>query len=162
MAEPAMATVVESRRNESKDEAQARKRNEQRHRTSAVASRGLRVPRVPLVEQVASRATCEGPFSVLHACRASQSRVRVMTRHGKGVRGVCTGVVVAFDKHLNLLLRDVEEDYTVRIRSKDDGHARPRLEHRRRTLVQAMLFGHAVVSVSVPTTTSEGTREDRT
>lgn len=150
MEGPAEAVVVDAKKEETKEEARDRKRKEQKARTGAVASRWLRTPKVPLVDQVASRAPKEGPFSILHACRASQMRVRVMTRHGRGIRGVCTGVVVAFDKHLNLLLRDVEEDYTVRLRHPDATHTRPRLEHRRRTLEQAMLFGHAIVSVSLP------------
>ncbi len=35
--------------------------------------------------------------------------MRVLTRHCAGVRGVCTGRLIAFDHHMNLVLRDVEE-----------------------------------------------------
>lgn len=44
---------------------------------------------------------------------ASQQRIYVVTRHASGVRGRAVGTLVAFDKYLNLLLKDVEETYTV-------------------------------------------------
>lgn len=37
--------------------------------------------------------------------------MRVWIRHCVGVRGVCEGVPVAFDRHMNLVLRDVVERY---------------------------------------------------
>lgn len=33
-------------------------------------------------------------------------------RHCTGVRGVCEGVVVVYDRHMNLVLREVKECYT--------------------------------------------------
>ena len=37
--------------------------------------------------------------------------MRVWIRHCVGVRGVCDGVPVAFDRHMNIVLRDVTERY---------------------------------------------------
>ena len=42
-------------------------------------------------------------FSVLQHCHGNQERVRVWIRHCAGVRGVCEGVLLAFDKHFNLV-----------------------------------------------------------
>jgi hypothetical protein len=45
----------------------------------------------------------EGPLSTLHRCIGK--RVRVVTRHARGVRGTCEGHLAAFDKYMNLVLR---------------------------------------------------------
>ena len=58
----------------------------------------------------------EGPLLLLKACYQQRSRVRVVTRHAHGVRGASEGTLVAFDRYLNLVLRDVEEQYTVLLR----------------------------------------------
>lgn len=58
-------------------------------------------------------AAAVGPLAVLAKWHASQQRIYVVTRHASGVRGRAVGTLVAFDKYLNLLLRDVEETYTV-------------------------------------------------
>jgi small nuclear ribonucleoprotein (snRNP)-like protein len=54
-----------------------------------------------------------GPMSRLREWAAAGCRVRVVTRHAAGVRGAAEGTLVAYDKYMNLLLRDVREAYTV-------------------------------------------------
>ena len=44
-------------------------------------------------------------------CHRDGITVRVWIRHCVGVRGVCEGVPVAFDRHMNLVLCDVVEQY---------------------------------------------------
>lgn len=53
-----------------------------------------------------------GPLSVLSKCVEKRSRVKVVTRKRDGIRGSCTGIIVAFDKHWNLALIDVDETYS--------------------------------------------------
>jgi small nuclear ribonucleoprotein (snRNP)-like protein len=54
-----------------------------------------------------------GPLAVLATWHAAQQRIYVVTRHASGVRGRAVGTLVGYDKYLNLLLKDVEETYTV-------------------------------------------------
>lgn len=59
-----------------------------------------------------------GPLAVLAKWHAAGQRIYVVTRHASGVRGRAVGTLVAFDKYMNLLLRDVEETYTVIVKVK--------------------------------------------
>ena len=52
-----------------------------------------------------------GPLELLRFCRRDGAAVRVVIRHCVGVRGVCDGVPVAFDRHMNIVLRNVTEWY---------------------------------------------------
>jgi small nuclear ribonucleoprotein (snRNP)-like protein len=98
----------------------------------------------------------EGPLSLLHTWYSQRSSVRVVTRHSRGVRGVAIGTLVAFDKHTNLVLKDVEEQYTVLLPVlKDGGRRGRRQERRQRRLKQVLICGSSVVLVSRFTTTRE-------
>lgn len=55
-----------------------------------------------------------GPMSVLRECCETGARVKVWTRGPAAVRGVITGFIAAFDKHWNLALTDVDEQFTRR------------------------------------------------
>ncbi|XP_061644012.1 U7 snRNA-associated Sm-like protein LSm11 isoform X2 [Phyllopteryx taeniolatus] len=55
---------------------------------------------------------CKGsPLGELHKCVEQRIRVKVHIRTFKGLRGVCSGFVVAFDKFWNLAMVDVDETY---------------------------------------------------
>jgi len=56
----------------------------------------------------------KGPLSVLYKAFTQRQRVRVVIRYVDGIRGTLTGYLTAFDKHMNLLMRDVDENYTPR------------------------------------------------
>lgn len=58
-----------------------------------------------------------GPFSLLKECFEAKVKVSVQIRRLKGLRCVCTGYLKAFDKHMNMVLADVDEVTLVR----DDG-----------------------------------------
>ena len=55
-----------------------------------------------------------GPMSVLKRCMEEGERVKVWTRGVLGIRGVTTGFLAAFDKHWNMALTDVDEQFTRR------------------------------------------------
>ena len=54
----------------------------------------------------------EGPFSILYDAMSRRKRVRVLTRYAVGIRGTLTGHLLAFDKHYNMILKDVDEVYS--------------------------------------------------
>ncbi|KAI2656888.1 U7 snRNA-associated Sm LSm11 [Labeo rohita] len=51
------------------------------------------------------------PLGQLNRCVQEKIRVKVHIRTFKGLRGVCSGFVVAFDKFWNLAMVDVDETY---------------------------------------------------
>ncbi|XP_073677312.1 U7 snRNA-associated Sm-like protein LSm11 [Garra rufa] len=51
------------------------------------------------------------PLGQLNKCVQEKIRVKVHIRTFKGLRGVCSGFVVAFDKFWNLAMVDVDETY---------------------------------------------------
>lgn len=119
-----------------------------------------------------------GPLLLLRQSYDSGKRVRVVTRHARGVRGTATGVLKAFDKHMNLVLQDVQESYTVRLKIQrrklvprqvardaslegmDPSEGGPdyelveqsrsafKLDHRHRNLRQIFVRGNNIVMVS--------------
>merc|ERR1719166_778175 len=55
-----------------------------------------------------------GPLAVLRDCARAGTRVKVWTRGPANIRGFLSGFLVAFDKHWNLALTDVDEQFTRR------------------------------------------------
>ncbi|KAL8593280.1 hypothetical protein ACOMHN_009933 [Nucella lapillus] len=53
----------------------------------------------------------QGPLSILRRSVQEKMKVRVWTRSVRNIRGISTGYVVAFDKHMNLAMMDVDEVY---------------------------------------------------
>ncbi|CAK9202709.1 unnamed protein product [Sphagnum troendelagicum] len=56
----------------------------------------------------------DGPLGLLVECYEKRGRVLVWTRHAHGIRGTLVGFLLAVDKHFNMVLQDVDEQYTVR------------------------------------------------
>ncbi|XP_040201008.1 U7 snRNA-associated Sm-like protein LSm11 isoform X1 [Rana temporaria] len=52
-----------------------------------------------------------GPLGMLYRCVQERLKVNVHIRTFKGLRGVCSGFVVAFDKFWNMAMVDVDETY---------------------------------------------------
>ena len=53
-----------------------------------------------------------GPLTRLQCFR--KRRVRIVIRYVNAIRGELYGILVAFDKHMNMILRDAEEIYSMR------------------------------------------------
>lgn len=58
----------------------------------------------------------QGPLGLLVRCYEERARIQVWTRHTHGIRGTMVGFVRALDKHFNMVLHDVDEQYSVRRR----------------------------------------------
>mmetsp|Transcript_32694 Transcript_32694/g.79445 ORF Transcript_32694/g.79445 Transcript_32694/m.79445 type:complete len:508 (+) Transcript_32694:64-1587(+) len=56
--------------------------------------------------------TGEGPFSTLF--RMQNKRITVVIRYFNSIRGTMTGTLVAFDKHFNMIMKNVDEVYSPR------------------------------------------------
>uniref|UniRef100_A0AAV1TPP4 Sm domain-containing protein n=1 Tax=Peronospora matthiolae TaxID=2874970 RepID=A0AAV1TPP4_9STRA len=68
-------------------------------------------PAVPsLFEQLADT-YMDGPFRVLRRCFFERRKVFVVLRRVNSVRGTCCGFLKAFDKHMNLVLLDVTQEF---------------------------------------------------
>lgn len=55
----------------------------------------------------------EGPLGLLVRCCEERLRIQVWTRHTHGIRGTMVGFVRAVDKHFNMVMHDVDEQYSV-------------------------------------------------
>ena len=88
--------------------------------TAAAATRqgGRRVPALDAIAEASlggSTTASGGPLTLLKRAYDSKSKIKVLTRHARGVRGSAVGTLCGFDVFMNLILRDVVEEYTVRV-----------------------------------------------
>ena len=64
-----------------------------------------------------------GPMAILQKCVVNQTRIKVHVRKLDGIRGTCLGILIAFDKHWNLAMMDVDETFNRR------RNPRPEINH---------------------------------
>ncbi|XP_066053230.1 U7 snRNA-associated Sm-like protein LSm11 [Chamaea fasciata] len=81
---------------------------EQEAAEGGTATRRRRAPRNVLTRMPLHEGS---PLGELHRCIRDGVRINVHIRTFKGLRGVCTGFLVAFDKFWNMALTDVDETY---------------------------------------------------
>ncbi|XP_063269527.1 U7 snRNA-associated Sm-like protein LSm11 [Prinia subflava] len=81
---------------------------EQEAAEGGTATRRRRAPRNVLTRMPLHEGS---PLGELHRCVRDGVRINVHIRTFKGLRGVCTGFLVAFDKFWNMALTDVDETY---------------------------------------------------
>ena len=108
-------------------------------------------PRVDVIESMMEGLAGKGgPMAWILTFIKRRQPVRVVTRHRRGgQRGVAIGRIVAFDKHMNLVLQDVTETYTVRkmVYKERIDAMRPVLETRTRSIANCLLTGRSIVSI---------------
>jgi small nuclear ribonucleoprotein (snRNP)-like protein len=88
--------------------------------TAAAAASRPHQKRVPALDAIAEASTGGssdqgGPLALLKRAYDSKSQVMVVTRHARGVRGAAVGTLAGFDVFMNLILKDVVEEYRVRV-----------------------------------------------
>ncbi len=71
--------------------------------------------KIPVFTSMASKYENSGPLSLLHSIHVKRDRIKVSVRYVDCMRGTLTGYLIAFDKHMNMILRDVDEVYTSRV-----------------------------------------------
>ena len=76
----------------------------------------------------------EGPLSVLRRAVKNGIRIRVWTRAHVYIRGICSGFLVAYDKHMNLAMTDVDEEFLLPKSTRDAEFERARKRRRKRRL----------------------------
>lgn len=131
-----------------------------KHRTASMR-RGNSSTKPNIIEDMMNCVDEKGPLAWLAAKAKTGAVIRVVTRHRRGIRGVAVGSLIAFDKHVNLVLRNVEERYTVRLlhekkESSGTCRRRPVLEKRRRSLPNLLLMGKSVVLLGDCVTDNQG------
>jgi len=66
-------------------------------------------------------AAVSSPLALLDNLMASRSRAHIVIRRKRGVKGIVLGYIQAFDRHLNILVSDVDETF-VQNSKKVGGH----------------------------------------
>eukprot|EP00752_Nemacystus_decipiens_P014591 g12993.t2 len=83
------------------------------------------------VQRIMREYSGKGPYSLLYRLHEDKRRASVMIRRVNSIRGTCTGLIRAFDRHMNLLLVDVREDYTAFVPARDPRPESKRQEQQR-------------------------------
>jgi small nuclear ribonucleoprotein (snRNP)-like protein len=100
----------------------------------------------------------QGPMGVLYRAFTERKRVRLLIRYANSIRGTLTGYVMAFDKHMNLILRDADEVYSLPCTDVDqellsnvqlEEKRRAEANIKRRFLRQLLVRGDSIVLVYI-------------
>eukprot|EP00741_Cyanophora_paradoxa_P012480 tig00020610_g12059.t1 len=100
-------TLEQSEAARAKREAEAAAKKEARDAEAALIAE-----RTGVVDKIAASFKT-GPLSLVRKFFERRVRVKIWVRRMKTVRGTLVGYIRAFDRHLNMVLADVEEEWTV-------------------------------------------------
>ena len=94
-----------------------------------------------------------GPLSMLHRALTTRKPIQITIRGTQGVRGTIRGKLLAFDKHLNLMVQHATESYSVESTDEYLSMAEREILRRQaipmeRHLEQTLIRGDAIVKVS--------------
>jgi len=105
--------------------------------STASGATGATGRKMPILTSFVSRYENSGPLSLLYNIHIKKQRIRVMIRYTDCIRSTLTGYLLAFDKHMNMILRDVDEVYTPRVTKiyHGMGLSKEELELKRRTCI---------------------------
>lgn len=67
----------------------------------------------------------KGPLMLLKRAYTAGCEIDIVTRHGRGLRGVIRATLHGFDKFMNMLLADAHEMFVVRMRVERELHHAP-------------------------------------
>ena len=114
------------------------------------AKNALYVRRAAIFQKIVRKASKCGPLAPVYQAFEQELSVVVTTSHSRGWRGVALAErVVAFDKHINLVLRNVREEYVVLTRVFRKGRWRRKQEHRLRHMPCVFLRGANIIAFRI-------------
>ncbi|KAK3580708.1 hypothetical protein CHS0354_005712 [Potamilus streckersoni] len=74
-------------------------------------NRRKRMQRSTIFTLMEKHGASKGPLSLLFRCVRDKLQILVVVRGAVSVRGYCKGYLIAYDKHFNMALLDVDESY---------------------------------------------------
>ena len=114
-----------------------KKRNNTNVAINSVTNAQQRKRKLPIMSSIVETYEGSGPLSLLYTIHNKKQRIRVMIRYSDSIRSTLTGYLLTFDKHMNMILRDVDEVYTPRVTKVYEGmdFSKAELEIKRRTSI---------------------------
>ncbi|KAL3877714.1 hypothetical protein ACJMK2_035379 [Sinanodonta woodiana] len=74
-------------------------------------TRRKKMRRLNVLTLMEKHGVSKGPLSLLFHCVKDKLQILVVVRGAVSIRGYCKGYLIAFDKHFNMALLDVDENY---------------------------------------------------
>lgn len=84
-------------------------RVDNRHFFEQLAEKAL--PKYSFRSDLGVEIVLPSPCTLIYNCMKNHERVRIITRRQNGIRGSMDAYIQAFDRHFNLFLTDVDEEY---------------------------------------------------
>lgn len=85
----------------------------------------------------------KGPFNIVYKIAKSHARCNVYTRDFCGLRGVCCGYIIAYDRYLNLAMVDVDETFRKPPLGEVAAHQKPLSVSKLEQAVKSLTIGKA-------------------